>query len=104
MTDMAVDAYEVPSLTVEVLESVTIRHLRKWLGITPSFTSIGLYGKSNKLQLTLSSLMEDSQDKTDANVERFSRRTYPWRRDCNSNWQEVVSNRDCEPCRELPYA
>ena len=59
MTDMAVDAYEVPSLTVEVLESVTSRHLRKWLGITPSFTSIGLYGKSNKLQLTLSSLMEE---------------------------------------------
>ncbi|XP_052223957.1 uncharacterized protein LOC127839609 [Dreissena polymorpha] len=51
--------YEVPSTTVEALERITSRHLRKWLGVPPSFTSIGLYGKSNKLQLPLSSLVEE---------------------------------------------
>ncbi|XP_052271754.1 uncharacterized protein LOC127872461 [Dreissena polymorpha] len=51
--------YEVPSTTVEALERITSRHLRKWLGVPPSFTSIGLYGKSNKLQLSLSSLVEE---------------------------------------------
>ncbi|XP_052271950.1 uncharacterized protein LOC127872661 [Dreissena polymorpha] len=51
--------YEVPSTTVEALERTTSRHFRKWLGVPPSFTSIGLYGKSNKLQLPLSSLEEE---------------------------------------------
>ncbi|XP_052256524.1 uncharacterized protein LOC127861838 [Dreissena polymorpha] len=51
--------YEVPITTVEALERSTSRHLRKWLGVPPSFTSIGLYGKSNKLQLLLSSLVEE---------------------------------------------
>ncbi|XP_052280752.1 uncharacterized protein LOC127878274 [Dreissena polymorpha] len=51
--------YEVPSTTVEALERITSRHLRKWLGVPPSFTRIGLYGKSNKLQLPLSSLVEE---------------------------------------------
>jgi len=44
---------------VEALERITSRHVMKWLGIPPSFTSIGLYGKSNKLQLPLSSLVEE---------------------------------------------
>ena len=48
--------------------------------------------------------VQESQDKTGANVERFSRQTYPWRRDCNSNGKEVVSNRDREPGRELHQA
>ena len=51
--------YDIPSTEVEALERLTSRHLRKWLGIPPSFTSIGLYGKSNKLQLPLSSLVEE---------------------------------------------
>ena len=50
--------YEDPSSTVDALERITSRHLRKWLGIPPSFTSKGLHGKSNKLQLPLSSLVE----------------------------------------------
>jgi len=45
--------------SVEAPERITTRHLRKWLGIPPSFTSIGLYGKSNKLQLPISSLVEE---------------------------------------------
>ena len=49
---------EIPSSTVEaLLERITSQHLRKWLGVPPSFTSIGLSGKTNKLQLPLSSLV-----------------------------------------------
>ena len=51
--------YEVAITTVEALERTTSRHLRKWLGVPPSFTRIGLYGKTNKLQLPLSSLVEE---------------------------------------------
>jgi hypothetical protein len=50
--------YEVPSSTIESLERITSRHLRKWLGVPPSFSRVGLYGKSNQLQLPLSSLVE----------------------------------------------
>ncbi|XP_052267689.1 uncharacterized protein LOC127869268 [Dreissena polymorpha] len=56
-TNLAVDALR--ATTVEALEKITSRHLRKWLGVSPNFTSIGLYGKSNKLQLPLSSLVEE---------------------------------------------
>ena len=52
---------EVPSSKIESLERTTSRHLRKWLGIPPSFSSVGLYGKSNQLRLPLSSLVEDSR-------------------------------------------
>ena len=51
--------YEVPLSTVESLERITSRHLRKWLGVPPSFTSVGLYGKSNRLQLPITSLVEE---------------------------------------------
>ena len=51
--------YEVPSSTIELLERITSRHLRKWLGVPPSFSSVGLYGKSDQLQLPLSSLVEE---------------------------------------------
>ena len=48
--------YEVPTSTVESLEHVISRHLRRWLGVPPS---VGLYGKSNQLQLPISSLVEE---------------------------------------------
>ncbi|XP_052281145.1 uncharacterized protein LOC127878656 [Dreissena polymorpha] len=51
--------YEIPTSSVEGLERKISRHLRRWLGIPPSFTSIGLYGRSNQLQLPLSSLVEE---------------------------------------------
>ncbi|CAC5417465.1 unnamed protein product [Mytilus coruscus] len=35
------------------------RHLRKWLGVPKSFSSIGLYSTSSKLQLPLSSITEE---------------------------------------------
>ena len=51
--------YEVPTSTVESLEPVISRNLRRWLGVPPSFSSVGLYGKSNQLQLPISSLVEE---------------------------------------------
>ncbi|XP_052268407.1 uncharacterized protein LOC127869787 [Dreissena polymorpha] len=50
--------YEVASTTAEALERTTSSHLRKWLRVPPSFTRIGLSGKTKKLQLSLSSLVE----------------------------------------------
>ena len=51
--------YDIPSTAMEALKKLNSRHLRKWLGISPTYTSIGLYGKSNKLQLPISSLVEE---------------------------------------------
>ena len=51
--------YEVPNTTMEALERIISRHLREWLGVQPSFTSIRLYGKTNKLQHQISSLVEE---------------------------------------------
>ncbi|XP_052224110.1 uncharacterized protein LOC127839765 [Dreissena polymorpha] len=45
--------------TVEKLEQMISKHLRKWLGLPPSFTNIGLYGRSTKLQMPISSLVEE---------------------------------------------
>ncbi len=56
--------YEIPTSSVECLERTISRHLRRWLGVPPSFTSIGLYGRSNQLQLPLSSLVEESCEDT----------------------------------------
>ena len=53
-THLAVD--EIPTTAVEVLDRTVSKHLRRWLGVPPSFTNIGLYGKTTKLQLPLSSL------------------------------------------------
>ena len=50
---------EIPVSIVEKAEKLVSKHLRRWLGIPPSFTNIGLYGKSNKLQMPFSSLVEE---------------------------------------------
>lgn len=51
--------YEIPTTTVEGLERVISKQLRRWLGVPPSFSSVGLYGTSNQLQLPISSLVEE---------------------------------------------
>ena len=51
--------YEVATSVVEQLERTVSRHLRKWLGVPPSFSNIGLYGRTNQLQLPISSLVEE---------------------------------------------
>ena len=51
--------YEITTSVVEGLERTINRSIRRWLGLPPSFTSIGLYGRSNQLQLPLSSFVEE---------------------------------------------
>lgn len=51
--------YEVPMTSVEGMERKINKYLRKWLGIPPSFTAVGLYIRSGQLQLPLSSVVEE---------------------------------------------
>ncbi len=51
--------YEVPMTCVEGVERKINKYLRKWLGIPPSFTAVGLYIRSGQLQLPLSSVVEE---------------------------------------------
>ena len=51
--------YEIPTSTAEAMERCVNGFLRRWLGVPPSFTSIGLYSRTAKLQLPLSSLVEE---------------------------------------------
>ena len=50
---------EVPVSLVEKLEQSVSKHIRRWLGLPPSFSSIGFYSKSTKLQMPLNSLVEE---------------------------------------------
>ena len=51
--------YEIAVSTVEGFERTINRYLRRWLGVPPSFTSIGLNGRTNQLQLPISSVVEE---------------------------------------------
>ena len=51
--------YEVPITSVEGMERKFNKHLRRWLEIPPSFTSVGLYIRLGQLQLPLSSVVEE---------------------------------------------
>ncbi|XP_056314571.1 uncharacterized protein LOC130229674 [Danio aesculapii] len=51
--------YEVPVSTVEGLERKMNTYLRRWLGVPRSFCSIGLYSTGSKLQLPLTSVLEE---------------------------------------------
>ncbi len=51
--------YEVPMTSEEGVERQVNKHLRRWLGIPPSFTSIGLYVRPGYLQPPLSSVVEE---------------------------------------------
>ncbi|CAC5377997.1 unnamed protein product [Mytilus coruscus] len=51
--------YEITLTTVEKLERTINKHLRKWLGVPPSFTTVGLYSRTAKLQLPLTSIVEE---------------------------------------------
>jgi len=50
---------EIPVSLVEQLEQAVSKHIRRWLGLPPSFSSIGLYGRCTKLQMPLTSLVEE---------------------------------------------
>jgi len=51
--------YEVPITSVEKLERAMSGYLRRWLGVPRSFSSLGLYSSGSKLQLPLSSVVEE---------------------------------------------
>ncbi|XP_053332775.1 uncharacterized protein LOC128506382 [Clarias gariepinus] len=51
--------YSVPISTVEILERKVSNHLRRWLGLPKSLSSIALYGRNNILQLPFKSLEEE---------------------------------------------
>lgn len=51
--------YDVPMSRVEAMERLTTKFLRRWLAIPQCFSSVGLYSVGTKLQLPLSSLVEE---------------------------------------------
>ncbi|KAI2644044.1 Peptide chain release factor 1 [Labeo rohita] len=51
--------YEVPVSTVEGLERKINTYLRRWLVVPRSFCSIGLYSTGSKLQLPVTSMLEE---------------------------------------------
>ncbi|XP_060066953.1 uncharacterized protein LOC132547205 [Ylistrum balloti] len=51
--------YEVPLTTVEGLERSISSYLRRWFGVPPSFSNIGLYSRTSALQLPLSLVVEE---------------------------------------------
>jgi hypothetical protein len=50
--------YEFTLTTVENMERTVNRYVKRWLGIPKSFSSVGWYSTSCKLQLPLSSLVD----------------------------------------------
>lgn len=51
--------YEFPMTSVESLEKVITRRLRRWLGVPKCLSTAALYGRSNVLQLPFNSLVEE---------------------------------------------
>ncbi|XP_063080140.1 uncharacterized protein LOC134470047 [Engraulis encrasicolus] len=51
--------YEIPVTTVESFERKISQHLRRWLGLPRSLSSIALFGHGTKLQLPFSSVTEE---------------------------------------------
>ena len=51
--------YEISLTTVESLERSINRNLRKYLGVPPRFTAVGLYSRTTELQLPISSVVEE---------------------------------------------
>ena len=78
--------YEAPRTTVEGLERVINKLLRHYLRLPPDFTGLGLNRTSGKLQMPVSSLVEESKvaDKciSAAGIDI-------------KDWQEVVSESSC---------
>ena len=53
--------YEIPISQVERMELLVNKLLKKWLGVPKSFSSIGLFSSSSKLQLPLKSVLDQYQ-------------------------------------------
>ena len=53
--------YEIGIASVEAIEKRLNNCTRKWLGLSPGLTSVGLYSRSSKLKLPLKALAEEFQ-------------------------------------------
>ena len=51
--------YEIAIFRVERIQQYSNKYLRKWLGVPPCFSKVGLYTYSGDLQLPISSLVEE---------------------------------------------
>ena len=51
--------YEISLSRVETIQQHINKHLRKWLGVPPCFSTVGLYTSTGMLQLPFSSLVEE---------------------------------------------
>ena len=51
--------YTIPITEVEKMEVTLNKHIKQWLGIPRTFSSIGLYSTSSKLQLPLKSVTDE---------------------------------------------
>lgn len=51
--------YEMPLTVVGRVEKRVNKHLRRWLGIPPSSTAVGVYIQSGPQQLSISSVIEE---------------------------------------------
>ena len=51
--------YEVTLTRVEAIQRHVSKCLRKWVGVPSSFTTVGLYSRSAKVQLPLSSVVDE---------------------------------------------
>ena len=51
--------YEIALSRVERIQQYSYKYLRKWLGVPPCFSKVGLYTNSGNLQLPISSLVEE---------------------------------------------
>ena len=51
--------YEIAISRVERIQQYSNKYLRKWLGVPPYFSKVGLYTNSGNLQLPISSLVEE---------------------------------------------
>ena len=51
--------YEIAISRVEWIQQYSNKYLRKWLGVPPCFSKVGLYTNSRNLQLPISSMVEE---------------------------------------------
>ena len=51
--------YEIAISRVEQIQQYSNKYLRKWFGVPPCFSKVGLYTNSGNLQLPISSLVEE---------------------------------------------
>jgi len=53
--------YEIGLSTVEAIERLISKYIRKWLGLPPGLSTVGLYSRSAKLKLPLRAITEEFQ-------------------------------------------